>query len=103
MATIRKKSKKKRRRLNFLGISVLSLTIAIILNIFCTIFVGNINTQLTMQIQDVNNEIVAEGVNNEALKADIQELTNKNRVMSVATDAGMTINQDNIIAVTIGD
>ena len=102
MATIRKKTKK-RRRLNFFGLSVIMLTFAIIISIVSTIFVGNMNTRLTMQIQDVNNEIATAQVDNEALKADIQTLTNKNRVMSVASNAGLSINQDNIIAVTIGD
>jgi cell division protein FtsL len=103
MATIRKKTKKRNKRINFLGLSVLVLAFVVVLSIFSTIFLGNINTQLTMQIQDINNEIASAEVNNEALNADIQGLTNKNRVMSVAADAGMTINQDNIIAVTIGD
>jgi cell division protein FtsL len=103
MATIRKKTKKRNKRINFLGLSVLVLASVVVLSIFSTIFLGNINTQLTMQIQDINNEIASAEVNNEALNADIQSLTNKNRVMSVAADAGMTINQDNIIAVTIGD
>ncbi|MFI3284536.1 MAG: hypothetical protein R3Y57_05585 [Erysipelotrichaceae bacterium] len=40
---------------------------------------------------------------NKALSVEIQTLSTKDRVMDIATEAGLTLNSDNIITIYSGD
>lgn len=96
MAKIRKT---KRRRLRFEGISLILCCVMCFLWLLSTLFIGTINTSLTMEIQSKTNEINLLKNENKDLNIEIQTLQNKDRVYVLAQSAGLDQNQDNIVAI----
>lgn len=98
MAKIRKR---KKRKLRFEVISFCICAFTCALWLLSTLFVGTINTSLTMEIQNKTNEINLLKGENKDLNIEIQTLQNKDRVYVLAQSAGLDQNQENIVA--IGD
>lgn len=96
MAKIRKRKRKTNKLEKF---AVLFFTIAIIVATATSLFVGTYNTNLTMEIQNMNNQIASLKSDNEKITIEISSLENKERVYTVASDAGLDQNQENIISI----
>ena len=64
-----------------------------------SLFIGTLNTQLTMEIQNKTNEINLLKSENRDLNIEIQSLQNKDRIYVLAQSAGLNQNQDNIVAI----
>lgn len=94
--------KKKRRRLSFLTKCSIVLTISLMSWLFVSIFVGSINTSLTIDIQKMAVEVDTLKVENQKLNIEIQTLQNKDRIYTMAADAGLEQNQDNIVSISKG-
>ncbi|MDO5440177.1 MAG: hypothetical protein Q4F12_01425 [Erysipelotrichaceae bacterium] len=94
--------KRKRRRLSFFSKCSIVLTTSLMMWLFVSIFVGSINTSLTIDIQKMNTEVASLKAQNQQLSIDIQTLQNKDRIYTMAADAGLEQNQDNIISVNQG-
>ena len=58
---------------------------------------------LTMQIQNMNYESETIKTENEKLSIEIQTLQNKDRVYTIAQDAGLEQNQDNVVSISKGE
>lgn len=93
--------KAKKRKLRFEVLSFFICVVACSLWLLSTLFVGTINTSLTMEIQNKTNEINLLKGENKDLNIEIQTLQNKDRVYVLAQSAGLDQNQENIVA--IGD
>jgi cell division protein FtsL len=93
----------KRKRLKLQGVFGLAFTIALFAYIASSIFLRAYNVQLTVQIQSVRNEIVLLEQSNEVLSVEIQSLSSKERVMAIALDAGLSVNQENIVMINKGE
>ncbi len=96
MAKIRKRKRKTNKLEKF---AVWFFTIAIIAATATSLFVGTYNTNLTMEIQNMNNQISSLKSDNEKITIEISSLENKERVYTVASDAGLDQNQENIISI----
>lgn len=96
MAKLRKKTRKTNR---FNQFCVIMFTIAIIAQVGVSLFVGTYNTNLTMEIQNMSNQISTLKENNEKITIEISSLENKDRVYEVAQTAGLDQNQDNVISI----
>lgn len=93
----------KHKRLKLQGVFGLAFTLAIFSYIASSIFLRAYNVQLTVQIQSVRNEIVLLEQSNEVLSVEIQSLSSKERVMAIALDAGLSVNQENIVMINKGE
>lgn len=96
MAKLRKKTRKTNR---FNQFCVIMFTIAIIVQVGVSLFVGTYNTNLTMEIQNMSNQISTLKESNEKITIEISSLENKDRVYEVAQTAGLDQNQDNVISI----
>jgi len=94
--------KKRKRRLRFLTKCTIILSITLLMRLFTSVFIGSINTNLTMDIQEKTQELTRLKAENQSLNIEIQTLQNKDRVYTIAKDAGLGQNEDNVISITIG-
>lgn len=91
---------RKRRKIDrFNQFAAVIFTIAILAQIGVSLFIGTYNTNLTMEIQNMANQINTLQEENEKINIAISSLENKDRVYEVATTAGLEHNQDNVIFV----
>lgn len=93
----------KRKHIKLQGVIFLAFTFALIAFITSSIFLRAYNVQLSVSIQSVRNEIVLLGQSNEVLNVEIQSLSSKERVMAIATDAGLSVNQENVVMINKGE
>jgi len=102
MATLRTKPKRKnKRKLSFRGFSIIFFTIAVFAYLASSIFVSSMTNSLTMDIQNMTNEIANLKSENQSLSIEIQSLQNKERVYLIAQESGMNQNQDNVVSVVV--
>lgn len=94
--------RKKKRRLSFVSKCGIVMTISLVSWLFTSLFIGSLNTTLTIDIQNMNNELAAVKTENQQLNISIQALQNKDRVYTIAKDAGLNQNQDNVVSVGLG-
>lgn len=93
----------KRKHIKLQGLLVLAFTFALIAYIASSIFLRAYNVQLTVQIQSVRNEIVLLEQSNSVLAVEIQSLSSKERVMAIALDDGLSVNQENVVMINKGE
>ena len=94
---------RKRRRLKISGLIGMVFTLSMIAFIFTSLFTTNINYTLNRQLEDAKSKVQVLRTQNEAIMADVQELRNYNRVVSIANDAGLNLIHDNTITVEGGE
>lgn len=95
-------NKNKRRKLNWYNISKLFLFLAAFGFLACSLFINTRNTNLSMKIQEANEELNRLKTENASINIEIQSLENKDRVYVIAQAADMNQNQANIVSV-VGD
>lgn len=95
--------KKTRRSLRLEAIAACLFLMAFISVIVSNLFVGSMKASLMIDIQKMSNESETLKAENQKLNIEIQTLQNKDRVYTIAQDAGLKQNQDNVISVTNGD
>ena len=93
----------KRRSYKFEVFVILLFTISAMAYLMSSLFLHSYNNTLSMEIQSVKGQISTLTVENNALNVKIQTLSTKDRVMEIANDAGLELNQTNIITVYNGD
>jgi len=103
MKLVEKRKVSSKRRIDFLRLSIVFLSFVGVLYIFSAVFIENMNTNLTIEIQKTQSQIAEVEVANQALESDIQNLTKKSRVETMANDAGLSYSKDNVISVMVGD
>ena len=103
MKLVEKRKVSSKRRIDFLRVSIVFLTLIGILYIFSAVFIENMNTNLTIEIQKTQGLIQNVEVANQSLESDIQSLTKKSRVETMANDAGLSYSKDNVVSVMVGD
>lgn len=92
--------KKKKRRLSFNGIAIITFTISFVVFMISNLLINTINTNLTIKIQKMTDELNTLKNDNQNLNFEIQSLENKDRVYVIAQAANMNQTQDNIVSVT---
>ena len=101
MAKIVKVKKKRSMRLQVF--TLLFFSVSLVMYLFSSLFLRSINNSLSTQKQQIETQIAALKVENDAVKVAIQGLSNRERVVSIATDAGLSMNQSNIVTITKGE
>jgi cell division protein FtsL len=92
--------KKKKRRLDFFHLSLNILICAVGLFFVCALFCRCYNNSLSTKIQEINSEITTLETENDAMQVDIQTLANRNRVNTIASEAGMSADNDSVITIS---
>lgn len=96
----RNKARKKTTSFPLLYKGVFAFTFfAIIVWLFSTLFLRSYNINLSMQQQQIASKISALQVENDAIRVEIQSLNSRERVTNIASDAGLQVNQNNIVTV----
>ncbi|MCI5773874.1 MAG: hypothetical protein MR210_04860 [Erysipelotrichaceae bacterium] len=101
MAKIVRKRKKRSIKLQVFSLFMLSLSC--IAYLLTSLFLRSYNNSLSTQKQQLESQIAALEVENDAIKVTIQNLSTRDRVVSIANDAGLTMNQSNIVTITEGE
>ena len=101
MAKIVKVKKKRSMRLQVF--TLLFFSVSLVMYLCSSLFLRSINNSLSTQKQQIETQIAALKVENDAVKEAIQGLSNRERVVSIATDAGLSMNQSNIVTITKGE
>lgn len=94
---------KKRRKMKFTTKCSVFLSFALACWLLTSIIVGSINTSLTIEIQKMNAEIDNCKAENQQLNIEIQSLQNKDRIYTIASEAGLEQNQDNVVSINQGE
>ena len=101
MAKIVKVKKKRSMRLQVF--TLLFFSVSLVMYLCSSLFLRSINNSLSTQKQQIETQIAALKVENDAVKVAIQGLSNRERVVSIATDGGLSMNQSNIVTITKGE
>lgn len=99
MAKIVKKTRK-RRKLNLKNITVLVLFVAVVLSLASSLFLRSYNNSLSVNVQRIDVQIAKLVEENEEYQIQIQTLSSRDRVTSIAASGGLEMNQDNITTIT---
>ncbi|MDO4197771.1 MAG: hypothetical protein Q4D13_02120 [Erysipelotrichaceae bacterium] len=92
--------KKKRRRLSFNGFAIVLFVFSLTAFLISNLLINTINTNLTIKIQKLTDELNTLKSDNQNLSFEIQSLENKERVYVIAQAANMNQTQENIVSVT---
>lgn len=103
-AAMTKKMKKSKRRMNLLAISFILFLLASFTYFGCSLFVRSHNNRLSTQIQEISSEISTLETENDAVKVDIQTLSNRDRIDVITSQDGMTSSAgSSVITITAAD
>lgn len=75
--------------------ALMSLTLTLILKVFCGANVGHLN----MSVEKIKFEITNQEKRNESLTMKVNELTSFDKVKDIVKDMGLAYNNDNIIVI----
>lgn len=98
-----KSVKKKKRRLDFFHLSLNIFVCAAVLFFLFSLFVRSYNNSLSTKIQEIDSQITTLETENDAMQVDIQTLANRDRVNTIASDAGMSSDSDSVITISAAD
>ena len=91
---------KKQRRIKYNRVVSLVTFLSFTLYLFTCLFLQSYNNDLSMQLQSIKGDITTIKDNNNSLKINIQSLSSNNRVQDIAGEAGLSLNQNNIISIS---
>ena len=100
---MKKQSNKKikRRKMNLIGFTFVFAILSVSFYLFCTLFVQTQNNTLSAKKQSIEREIAQVETQNDALKVEIQTLSTRERVDNIASENGLSLNQDNIVTIAV--
>lgn len=96
MTMAKLKKKKVVRKIKWANVLVMILTLSSLMYLFTATFIKTENQQLAKTNEKSRLAIDAIKIETESLMADIQELRNYNRVVSIASDAGLESHNDTV-------
>lgn len=96
-------NKKTKRNYKFEWISLMTFSIAFLAYLCSSIMLHSVNNSLSIEIQSMKSTIASYETENKSLSLEIQTLSTKDRVMDIANEAGLSLNQENIITIYSGD
>ncbi len=95
--------KKTRKKIKIEALSVLIFAFVLCAYLMSSIVLRSINVSLSVEIQNKSvtlNEIQAQNKN---LSKEIQRLSDYDRVMAIAKEAGLSLNGNNVIEFAVGE
>ena len=93
---------RKKRTLRNDRVAIALFVFACALSLVSSLFLRSYNNSLSMQVQKMESEIAALETANEAAQVAIQNLSTKDRVLSLAAEEGLTMNSVNVVTIAGG-
>ena len=87
--------KKKVRKVNKLFILVI---VSLILDISVSLYISPLTVKLSYELEDMKTRIKQLKEENDRLRISIGELANKERITTIASEEGLSYNQDSVIS-----
>ena len=97
----RKKSRKKKAKL--IGMTVLLAAASTCSYLFSALWMKSNNNQLAKEIQMYEKLIADIQKDNTTIYYEVTELSDRGRIMDIAEDAGLSINPNQVITITVQD
>ncbi len=94
---------RRKRSLKLSGLLGLMAFLSVFLFMFTSIATKASNSMLVREIQDTQRSIKVVRDETEAITAELEALTNYNRVVGIANDAGLDLHQNSTITVKPGE
>ena len=94
---------RKKRTLRIERVAIVLFVFACGLSLVSSLFLRSYNNSLSMQVQKMETEIAKLETANEAVQVAIQNLSTKDRVLTVATEEGLTMNSVNVVTIAAGE
>ena len=101
MVKITKKKKRRTFRLGRFTLVVFSICVGLYLA--ASLFLRSYNNSLSTRIQEIETQIAAIELQNDAVRVEISQLSSADRVDEIAANNGLTNNQDNVVTITESD
>lgn len=96
-------TKKRKKTLKLYSASILFFFTSLLLYLVSSLFLRTYNNSLSLKTQSILSEIHQIQVENESINITIQNLSSRDRVVAIASDSGLELNQDNIITISDGE
>jgi len=95
--------KKTKRRIKIQGVAILVFSFVLLLNFLSSTALRSINVSLSVQLQNKSAQLVQLQSQNKNLSKEIQRLSDFERVMAIAKEAGLSLNGNNVIEFSTGE
>ena len=92
--------KKKKRTLNLPGFTIVFCALSLVCYLISCLFLRSYNNSLSKKVQEFESKTAVLLRENDALRVDIQTLSTRDRVVGIAEDAGLSLDQTNIVTIT---
>jgi len=94
---------KTRKRIKLQALGALIFTCVLVAYLFTCIALRSINVSMSVQLQNKNNTLSQMEMDNKNLSKEIQRLSDYERVMAIAKEAGLSLNNNNVIQFKSGE
>lgn len=94
---------RKKKKLKLLNFAVSFFMVSCLMYLASTLFLRTYNNQLSSQKQEIEAKITELQVANDAVAVEVNTLNNRERVNTIASDKGLSLEQNNIITITKTD
>lgn len=88
---------KKKRRLRVERLVSMFFALSIFLYLVSSLFLQSYNMSLSKLDTKRENEIIAAKKDKESMRVAVEQLQNRDRILAVAKDAGIDVNQDSVV------
>jgi len=95
--------KKTRKTLRLEAVAALFFTLTLITYLFTSIVLRSINVSMSLSLQNKNQDLAALEGQNKTLSKEIQTLSDFDRVAAIAKEAGLSLNNDNVVQFSAGE
>ncbi len=95
--------KKRKKRFRLMSVSFIMFLIASILYLGSSLFLRSYNNSLSTKQQEIAAQISTLQVQNDAVAVEVNTLNNRDRVNTIASDSGLSLDESNIVTITKTD
>lgn len=95
--------KKTRRKLKLEAVGALIFALVLTTFMLTSIVLRSINVSMSVALQNRSSELAALESQNKTLSKEIQTLSDFERVAAIAKEAGLTLNNANVVEFTSGE
>jgi cell division protein FtsL len=93
---------KTRKKLKLEAVAVLFFTLVLMTYLFTSIVLRSINVSMSVTLQNNTQTLASLEGQNKTLSKEIQRLSDYERVAAIAKEAGLTLNNNNVVEFSTG-
>ncbi len=94
---------KTRKKLKLEAFAVLFFTLVLMTYLFTSIVLRSINVSMSVTLQNNTQTLASLEGQNKTLSKEIQRLSDYERVAAIAKEAGLTLNNNNVVEFSTGE